>query len=210
MKFEKWIRDWKTALAENFFLRSLCLLLALGLILNASFFKKGERVIIVPPEITKEFWIEKNRVSPDYLEQMGVFFATLGGNLSPSNAAYNVKYLSNYIPPDVYSDIKTELASQAYYISKNNITQAFFPYAVKVIDGENRVLIEGNVIRNIGTTRISNEKMVFNIKFRVKNFKLFIEELFVDYPEREKKKIEAEEKKAEKREKKENVKGGAL
>jgi len=56
MRFEKWIRDWKTALAENFFLRSLCLLLALGLILNASFFKKRERIIIVPPELSKQFW----------------------------------------------------------------------------------------------------------------------------------------------------------
>lgn len=199
MKFEKWIRDWKTALAENFFLRSLCLLLALGLILNASFFKKKERVIIVPPEIQKRFWVESNKVSPEYLEQMGVFFATLGGNLSPSNAAYNVKFLSNYIPSDVYSDIKTELSAQAHYIVKNNITQAFFPNAIKVIDGENRVLIEGNVVRNIGTTRISNEKMVFNIKFRVNNFSLLIEELFVDYPEREKKKIEGEEKKTERK-----------
>lgn len=200
MKFEKWIRDWKTALAENFFLRSLCLLLVLALILNASFFKKKDRIIIVPPEVNKEFWVESKRVSPEYLEQMGIFFATLGGNLSPSNAAYNVKFLSNYIPTDVYSDIKTELASQAQYIVKNNITQAFFPSAVKVIEEENRVLIEGSVIRNIGTTRVSNEKMVFNIKFKAKDFKLFIEEFFVDYPEREKKKIEVEEKKVEKKE----------
>jgi conjugal transfer pilus assembly protein TraE len=200
MRFEKWIRDWKTALAENFFLRSLCLLLALGLILNASFFKKRERIIIVPPELSKQFWVEQNRVSPEYLEQMGVFFAIMGGNLSPSNAAYNVKFLSNYIPPDVYSDVKTELSSQAHYIAKNNITQAFFPTAAKVIDSENRVLIEGNTVRNIGTTRISQEKMVFNVKFRVKDFKLLVEEFFIDYPEREKKKEESAEKKAERKE----------
>lgn len=202
MRFEKWIRDWKTALAENFFLRSLCLLLALSLIFNATFFKKKERIIIVPPEIDKEFWVEQNRASTEYLEQMGVFFAILGGNMSPSNAAYNVKFLSNYIPPDIYGDVKNELSSQAHYISKNNITQAFFPSAAKVIEGENRVLVEGSVIRNIGTTRISNEKMVFNIKFRVKNFRLQVEEFFVDYPERDRRKLEAEEKKVERRDQK--------
>jgi type IV conjugative transfer system protein TraE len=106
--------------------------------------------------------VESNRVSPEYLEQMGVFFAILGGNLSPSNAAYNVKFLSNYIPSDVYGDVKTELASQAYYIVKHNITQAFFPSATNVIEAENRVLVEGNVIRNIGTTKVSQEKMVIN------------------------------------------------
>lgn len=188
MRFERWIRDWKTALAENFFLRSLCLLLAMGLILNASLFKVKERIIMVPPEIKQQFWVESNRVSPEYLEQMGVFFAILGGNLSPSNAAFNVKFLSNYIPSDVYGDVKTELASQAYYIVKHNITQAFFPSATNVIEAENRVLIEGNTIRNIGTTRISQEKMVFNVKFRMKNFKLAIEEFFIDYPERKKQK----------------------
>ena len=49
MKYEKFIRDWKTALAENFFLRSLALLMAIGLILNASIFKTMERIIVVPP-----------------------------------------------------------------------------------------------------------------------------------------------------------------
>ena len=202
MRFEKWIRDWKTALAENFFLRSLCLLLALGLILNATFLKKNERIIVSPPEIQREFWVESNRASPEYLEQMGVFFATLGGNLSPSNAAYNVKFLSSYIPPDVYSDVKSELAAQAHYIAKNNITQAFFPVSVKVLDGNGRVFVEGDVIRNIGTTRISKEKMVFNIKLRMKNFKVMLEELNVDYPDREKKKVEEEEKKEKRIEKK--------
>jgi len=192
MRFEKWIRDWKTALAENFFLRSLCLLLALGLILNASLFKRKERIIVVPPEINKQFWVESNRVSPEYLEQMGVFFAILGGNLSPSNAAYSVKFLSNYIPSDVYGDVRTELASQASYIVKHNITQAFFPSAINVIDGENRVLVEGNTIRNIGTTRISQEKMVFNVKFQMKDFKLMIEEFFIDYPERKRQKEQKE------------------
>jgi len=202
MRFEKWIRDWKTALAENFFLRSLCLLLALGLILNATFLKKNERIIVSPPEIQREFWVESNRASPEYLEQMGVFFAILGGNLSPSNAAYNVKFLSSYIPPDVYSDVKSELAAQAHYITKNNITQAFFPVSVKVLDGDGRVFVEGDVIRNIGTTRISKEKMVFNIKLRMKDFKVMVEELTVDYPERDKKKVEEEEKKEKKLEKK--------
>jgi conjugal transfer pilus assembly protein TraE len=195
MRFDKWIRDWKTALAENFFLRSLCLLLALGLILNATFLKRNERVIISPPEIQREFWVESNRASPEYLEQMGVFFSILGGNLSPSNAAYNVKFLSNYIPPDVYSDVRSELSAQARYITKNNITQAFFPVSVKVVEGDGRVFVEGDVIRNIGTARISKEKMVFNIKLRVKDFKVMVEELSVDYPEREKKRVEKEEKK---------------
>lgn len=41
-------------------LESICLL-----------FKK-EKVIILPPEVRKEFWAEGNRFSPEYLEEQAV------------------------------------------------------------------------------------------------------------------------------------------
>lgn len=193
MRYETWIKDWKTALSENFFLKIVTLLLLIGLILNATFLKKVDKIIVVPPTLTKEFWIEKNKVSPEYLEQMGVFFATLGGNLAPSNAEYNIKILTDYISHKRYADTKLELTSQAYYLRKNNITQAFFPVTVQVDRDNNTVKVEGDVIRNIGTTKISQEKMVFNMKFDVDNYKLYLDEFYVDYPERDKTRLKAKE-----------------
>jgi len=184
LQYEKWIKDWKTALAENFFLRTVTLLLVVGLILNASVFKKKERIIVVPPQLSKQFWVEKNKVSPEYLEQMGVFLATLGGNLSPGNAEFNVKALSDYMSSEGYASTKAELASQALYIKKNNITQAFFPSAINTDPDKNTVTVEGEVIRNIGTAKVSQEKMVFHVKFKTDNFKLLLDEFYVDYPER--------------------------
>jgi len=182
--YEKWIKDWKTALAENFFLRSVTLLLAVGLILNGSVFRPKERVVLVPPQLSKDVWLEKDKASPEYLEQMGVFFATLGGNLSPANAEFNVKVLSDYVSSSGYSDVKAELSSQALYIKKNNITQAFFPAAINSDSAEHRVTVEGNVIRNIGTTRVSQERMVFRMKFSMSNYRLWLQEFYSDYPQR--------------------------
>jgi conjugal transfer pilus assembly protein TraE len=208
MKYEKFIRDWKTALAENFFLRSLALLMAIGLILNASIFKTRERIIVVPPQVSKEFWIEKNRVSPAYLEQMGVFFATLGGNLSPVNAGYNVNAFLDYIAPENFASVKAELASQALYITKNNITQAFFPSSINVNEAENRVRVEGETIRNIGTVKVSKEKMVFNIRLKINNYRVYLDELSMDYPDRTKAKAEAKEKEEKAKERKIKMEGG--
>lgn len=185
MEYAKWVRDWKTALAENFFLKVLCILLAIGLVLNATIFKVKERVIIVPPKVTTEFWVESDKASPQYVEQMGVFFAILGGNLSPDNAGYNVDVITQYLPSDRYAELKAELVSEATYIKKNNITQAFFPKAIKLVD-ETSVIVEGTAIRNVGTVKVSQELMVFHIKLRLNNYVLQLEEFYVDYPERKK------------------------
>ena len=199
MLYDKWIRDWKTALAENFFLRSLCLFLAIGLILNATVFKSNDRVVIVPPQVTKQFWIESKRAAPEYLEQMGMFFAMLGGNLSPENAEYNVSLLIHHIGGSSgTSDAKADLAAQALYIKKNNITQSFYPSAVNVDPEYNTVTIEGEVIRNIGTTKISREKMFLRMKFYLENYKLWLQEFYTEYPGRDKKAAKEEREELEK------------
>lgn len=185
MEYGKWVKDWKTALAENYYLKILCLLMAIGLILNASVFKVKERIIVVPPKVTAEFWIESGKASPAYIEQMGVFFAILGGNLSPENAGFNVDVLVQYLPIDRYSDLKADLVAQAVYIKKNNITQVFFPRSTK-LTGENSVIVEGTVIRNIGTVKVSQETMVINVKLRLNDYVMQLDEFFVDYPERKK------------------------
>ena len=186
MQYNKWIRDWKTALAENFFLRSLCLLLGIGLILNASVFKSKERIVVSPPQVTKEFWLEAGKASPEYLEQMGAFFAILGGNLSPTNAEYNVSRLVSYVDTSSHAEVKRDLASQAQYIKKHNITQAFFPKAVNVDRENSTVAVLGEVVRNIGTVKIDQEDMVIRMKFTMENYKLWLQEFYTEYPGRSK------------------------
>lgn len=44
-------------------------ILAFGLIV----LDKKDRVVVLPAEITKSFWLDANGVSPEYLEQMGLF-----------------------------------------------------------------------------------------------------------------------------------------
>lgn len=186
MKYDKWIRDWKTALAENFFLRSLALVLGVALILNATVFRSKERVIIMPPQISKEFWVESNKASPEYLEQMAAFFATLGGNLSPANAEYNASILMGYINTSKYGDIKRDLSAQAQYIKKHNITQAFFPISVNVDHATSSVTVSGEVVRNIGTVRIDKEMMLIRMKFAMENYKIWLLEFYTEYPGRSK------------------------
>ncbi|HQN01033.1 MAG TPA: type IV conjugative transfer system protein TraE [Candidatus Hydrogenedentes bacterium] len=187
MLFERWIKNWQSALYENFFLRSTIILLSAGLILNATVFRENTRVIVVPPTLTEEFWIEKGKASPEYLEQMGVFIATLAGNLSPRNAEYNIEQLLKYIEPSRVSEVKDDLKAQALYIKKNNISQTYYADSASVDIARQVVTIEGQVTRNIGTIKVSEEKMRIHIGIKIKEYSFKVTDLFVEYPDRKEK-----------------------
>ena len=192
MIYDKWIKNWKSALAENFFLRSAVILLAAGLILNATVFKEETRVIVSPPTLTDEFWVEKNKASEEYLEQMAVFIATLAGNLSPRNASYNIDALLKYMDHGRMLEVKDDLKGQAAYIKKNNISQSYHADSSKV-DAENQtVVISGEVVRHIGAIKVSQEKMAVHVGFKVKDYGLKVVDLYVEYPDRLKKKGQGE------------------
>lgn len=186
MLYKKWIKEWKSALAENFFLRVLCLVLAVGLGTDVLFFRKKDRFIVVPPKLEREFWIEDRTASESYMEQMGVFFATLIGNMSPLNAEYNTAILTRYIDHKSLPVVKTELASQAAYFKKNNITQSFFPEGVRVNAAEGIVDVTGSVVRYVGTVKVSQEKMIVRMKMRIDNYTVRLEELYTEHPDRKK------------------------
>lgn len=188
MLYEKWIKNWKSALAENFFLRSAVILLAAGLILNATVFREETRVVVVPPTLSDEFWIEKNKASEEYLEQMAVFIATLAGNLSPRNASYNIEALLKYMDHNRLIEVKDDLKAQAEYIKKNNISQSYNADSSKVDVESQSVVIEGEVIRHIGAIKVSQEKMAVHIGFKLRNYLLRVVDLYVEYPDRLKKK----------------------
>ncbi len=182
MIFDKWIKNWKTLLAENFFLKIVTLLFGVGLILNATIFKKNQIVIISPPEVREEYWVGKNETSEDYIEQMGVFFSVLAGNLSPKSAAYNINALLNYVSPDIYGEVKNSLMGEAMSVIDNNVTQSFSPNDVKVED--RTVTVKGETIRRIGAAKPTKEKVMYNMTFKTVNYKVYLTEFYVDYPDK--------------------------
>ena len=54
---------------RNMLLGLTGVLLLILIILSACLFLRSERVIVLPPEVRREFWVEGNRFSPEYLEE---------------------------------------------------------------------------------------------------------------------------------------------
>ena len=58
-----------------------------------------ERVVLLPPAVHKSFWVEQDRVSPEYLEQMGYFLLQLILNVTPQSIDHQSRLLLQYAAP---------------------------------------------------------------------------------------------------------------
>ena len=86
----------------------LVLLLACSMLANvtlaafAMHMAGRERVVVVPPSINKTFWVESERVSAEYLEQMAYFLLQLTLNVTPQSIDHQSRVLLQYAAPASY------------------------------------------------------------------------------------------------------------
>ena len=101
------VKEYTTEISARLALRSFFIyafaaslivnvILAFGLIV----LDKKDRVVVLPAEITKSFWLDANGVSPEYLEQMGLFALQLALNNSPETFEHNQRKLLQYVSPE--------------------------------------------------------------------------------------------------------------
>lgn len=179
MKFEKWIKDWKTSVAENFFLKILVLVLGITIIVTLVSMQGRDKIILVPPNLDKEAWLLQNKASPEYLQTMALFYVTFLANLTPQNAEYNMNLLLKRMPPRAQAQWQSELQAQAENIVKNNVRQAFYVNFAEIFPEENAAEVIGTLERYIGNVSASSDTVRYRIGFTVSDYQPFITELTV-------------------------------
>ncbi len=127
------------------------LLLALMLATQAG----RERVIVVPPTIHKTFWVEAERASPEYLEQMAYFLAQLVLNVTPQSAEPQSRILLNYAAPTAYGELRTAMAANAERIKRDGSSTVFTPQDLIVDEARQRVGLRGLLTTFISDRRVS-------------------------------------------------------
>ena len=125
-----------------------------------------ERIIIVPPEISKTFWVSKNSVSNEYLSEMSMFFISLRFNLTPSNVEEQREILLRYICPEFYSTLKTQLINEGERIRNQNINTVFYPVDIKVNVKNFTTFITGDLVSSISGNIIPNKRLIYKISYK--------------------------------------------
>lgn len=134
----------------------------------------AERVIVVPPAVQKSFWVESDKVSAEYLEQMAYFLSQLALNVTPQNVDYQSRLLLQYVAAASYGEIKTAMTIVAGRIKRDGASTVFSARSLTSDERELKVTIQGNVTTFIGDRRVSDVAKSYLIEFQYAVGKLTI------------------------------------
>jgi len=175
------IRKYRSILAnvfaENTFFKiavvvslSVNVLLAGGIIaaLNSS------RTILLPPEIDKSFWVERDQVSKEYLEQMALFISQLELNVTPASHGYQTRVLLNYIHPSYHGKMQSKFLADGEQLKKDNASTWFTPRMIQTDVKDKAVAITGEFMVTVAEKQVVKQNKTYLAKFDMNGSKLFL------------------------------------
>lgn len=171
---------WRIAAA---ILLAANLALAVGLAFNAG----NERTVIKAAGTGKTFWVEDDRASREYLEEMSVWFAQTALTVSPESVDYQGERFLRYTSPRARGALKTRLALDAERIKRNDASQVFYLTKGIVVDEKGmQTAVSGSLVTLIGDQRVKTEDKTFRIRFAMESGEIrvteFTDEVNADDP----------------------------
>lgn len=133
-----------------------------------------EKTILIPPTISKSFWVSAQQVSPDYLSEMTIFFANLRLNITPESAAQQRETLLRYTDPVYHHVLKAQLIQEADRINDQHITMAFFPVNVKVDSKHIKTIIVGDIKTFSGDSVLPTRRVSYLVSYRYDHGRLLV------------------------------------
>lgn len=156
-------------------LATLAVLLSIiSILLCSLLFMKKERVIVAPPIVEKEFWVEGKKVSPTYLEQYGYFLGQLLLGKSSQSAPSQRTILLRHTDPSFTGTLRNKLMEEEEMLKKQNASYTFFPVSVQVKPDCNEVLIEGDRVFFVGGKQVSTEREGYVLSFNFSGSRLLL------------------------------------
>ena len=162
---------------RNIFLALTFILTLSLLVLSIFIFQKSERIIITPPTIDKEFWVESNSVSPTYLEQFGYFFGQLMLTKSPQSAAPQRTVLLRHVDPSFYGDVNKKLVEEEKKLIKQQAAYVFFPSDIRVDMSNLQVLLTGDRTFYVSGKPVSTSRENYKLSFIYAGGRLLLKEI---------------------------------
>lgn len=127
-------------LAESGYQKGALKLLAGGLLLSNLLLGvallqasgKAEKTVVVPPDFQRSFWVSGEEASPDYLEQMGIYYSSLILNYNPANLEYQTQQFLKFADPVAYGELSGKFADDVGKATRNQLSSAWFPQQVDI------------------------------------------------------------------------------
>lgn len=135
------------------------------------------RIVVLPAEPSKSFWMDDKIVSPEYLEQMSSYLVQLALNNSPETFEHNMTQLLKYADPEKRGDIELMLLKQGRQMKSSNSSTSFIPQSVEVLPRSMKVAVSGNVRQFIGNVLTSTTQKCWTLQFRYAGTRLWVQSM---------------------------------
>lgn len=94
---------------KTVFMLSTVLLLVLVIMQQYKINTMGERLVIVPPNMTKEAKLTHKTANRDYLNDMALYIATQISSATPKSVDYVVGSMEGFFAPEIWASLKPQL-----------------------------------------------------------------------------------------------------
>lgn len=145
-----------------------------NLVLTCYLFTNKERVVIIPANISNEFWTERRAVSKEYLEEMTVFFTSQLLDVTPSSMSYQRNVILRNVAPSVYDLLKNKLIKEEERYKKENLATTFVPSKIVINATKLKALVTGVLTSYVNGKEVSQVSDQYLLKFNYNAGKLVI------------------------------------
>ena len=102
-----------------------------------------QRVVVLPPNVSKHFWVSGDRGDVSYLSQMGGYVAWLHLDLTPKSVDWKKEALLAIAAPEEYGELKKRLEVEADRIKRLNLSTYFELQQTVASEDEQSVVTTG-------------------------------------------------------------------
>lgn len=162
---------------RNLFAGLAILAISAILLLCGLLYCKSERVIVAPPTIDREFWVDSHSVSSTYLEQFGVFLGQLLLGKSAQSAENQRTVILRHTDPVFTPILRKKLIDEEELLKRQSAAYTFYITEVKVDQGSLRVRLIGDRVLLSGGKQLSSEKEAYLLQFVFTNSRLLLTDI---------------------------------
>lgn len=178
MKYQDYIKKLSEATGVKKAVMTLLVIMVIcNVLLTLRITFTGDRVrdILVPATLNQRVWVDDDKVSKEYLQEMSTYFSQLMFNISPMNIEARHSLLLSYIVSEKYSAFEKELKLSENVIRQTNIATYFVPTHFGVDEKSMTVLMRGSFIATQGEKVVQRAQKELEIKYKYDGGKLMIE-----------------------------------
>jgi conjugal transfer pilus assembly protein TraE len=136
------------------------------------------RTVLVPPSINRVMWVEQDKASSEYLEEMALFISTLVFNVSPGSVDFQGEQIKRYICPEGYGAIDSLVRQGADRLKRDSATTIFGVRQIKTEPLTKRVTLTGQKSIFIAERRVTDQQQTYVLDFENKTGKLCVKAIY--------------------------------